>query len=448
MIDLIGRRLGEYELTSVLGQGGMAVVYRAQQQNIKREVAVKVIQPTLRQNSDFSVRFTREAQTIAGLSHPHILKVFDYGVLRGFHLRLLDPQADATKDMIYVVMELLTGGTLNHLIRSRSTPLDLTSIQGFTTDIASALDYAHQKGVIHCDLKPENVLLDETGNAFLADFGIAQLLSEMSEHDTPSDIIAGTPRFMAPEQWNGLKPSAQTDIYALGIMLFQMLTGHAPYNEDTPLKLMQQHLNAPIPDVRAQRPDLPESVQAIFTRALAKNPGDRYASAGQLADAFTRATKRRDSAPTSVINVDGVRAAVASASSKSGAAMPTIAPFDAKVSTPTTNRIPSMGWWAAGALGLIAVILAIALIALNANNRSTPTDQPTTHPLLGNHAVGAFDGLNLPQAVDTLAAATLTARAVDSANAAGLATLANGDNADISATIAARVQQMGTPGSP
>lgn len=412
MIDLIGQRLGEYEIVSRLGEGGMAVVYRAQQQNIKREVAVKVIQPSLRQNADFSARFEREAQTIASLSHPNIIKVFDYGILRGFYLRLMDPTADARKNMIYVVMELLTGGDLSDMIRQGA--LSLPQISQFLTGIASALDYAHQKGVIHCDLKPENILLDEGRNVVLADFGIARLISDTSAKEEDSDFIAGTPYYMAPEQWSGQPTDARTDVYALGIILFEMLTGKAPYDADTPYKLMNKHLLAPVPAVRDVRPELPGALQAVLQRALAKEAAQRYPTAGQLVAEFNAAVAKQSLA--------------ASPSSATGGA-PRLH------HTTTMLRVEKRGYrrlWI-GIGGLIAALWIIGLLVLlwphpNALARGTPNDPPAS--------------LNVPALVNTMVAATLTQRAAATTNAALISAYAG--TANVQQTVAARILQIDT----
>ncbi|MCS6870116.1 MAG: serine/threonine protein kinase, partial [Anaerolineae bacterium] len=164
MANLIGQTLGQYQITALLGKGGMATVYRARQASINRDVAIKVIKPDLIESEEFKIRFNREAQVIAALSHPHILKVFDYG---------------QHGDLVYLVMELLSGGSLADLLR-RGTRLELTEVTRLLDQIASALDYAHRRAIVHRDLKPQNVLLDEERNAFLTDFGIAKLLSETS----------------------------------------------------------------------------------------------------------------------------------------------------------------------------------------------------------------------------------------------------------------------------
>jgi serine/threonine protein kinase len=183
MADLVGQRIGNYEIISILGKGGMAIVYRARQINVQREVAIKVIKPDLAETDELIRRFEREANTVASLTHPHILKLFDSGQHEG---------------MLYLVMELLTGGTLGDLIQDN--PLPPERVQHLLDQMADALDYAHGKGLIHRDLKPQNILLDNQGNAHLTDFGIAKMLSAGTVL-TQSGVAMGTPAYMPPEQW-------------------------------------------------------------------------------------------------------------------------------------------------------------------------------------------------------------------------------------------------------
>jgi serine/threonine protein kinase len=268
MVSLIGQRLGQYEITALLGKGGMATVYRARQASIGRDVALKVIRADLAQSEEFIGRFDREAKTIAQLSHPQILKLFDYG------------QQD---DLVYLVMELHESGSLEQL--SRSSSLSLTAIERILEQIASALNYAHQQGIIHRDLKPQNVLMDRHQNAILTDFGIAKLLHETTTF-TREGMLVGTPAYMSPEQWRGEPLTARVDIYALGVILFELLMGRVPYSGDTHSAIMYQHLEAVPPSVRAVRQDLPQEIDTIIGTALHKDPAQRYQSALDLVEAF------------------------------------------------------------------------------------------------------------------------------------------------------------------
>ncbi|HVO41392.1 MAG TPA: serine/threonine-protein kinase, partial [Aggregatilineales bacterium] len=230
MTNLIGQRLGQYEIVEMLGEGGMAAVYRARQQSIRREVAIKVIKPHLIQMDEFVKRFRREAETIASLSHPHILKLFDYG------------QQD---DIVYIVMELLTGGNLQLLIRKRALTPQQTG--RYLEQIASALDHAHRKGIIHRDLKPANVLLNGDGDAILTDFGLAKIMEGEGSTVTQTGTTVGTPTYMSPELWTGRPVDSRADVYALGIMLFEMLAGQPPFQGDSAFALMHKHVYDPVP---------------------------------------------------------------------------------------------------------------------------------------------------------------------------------------------------------
>lgn len=272
--DLIGRKLGHYEIFALIARGGMAAVYRARQLNINREVAIKVVDPEVARQPEFAMRFVREAETVAKLSHAHILKLFDYGEENG---------------LIYLVMELMHGGTLADRIRRGVIPLQETA--RILQQVASALDYAHRRGIIHRDMKPQNVLFDDGDNAFLTDFGIAKVLDDSSLVGSPLDltrpgISMGTPLYMSPEQWRGVALDGRADIYGLGVMLFEMLCGRLPFVSETPASMMHAHVYEPPPSLRSLRPDLPESVERVVEKALAKDPNQRWQTASALSNAF------------------------------------------------------------------------------------------------------------------------------------------------------------------
>ena len=265
MADYVGTKLGQYEIMEQIGKGGMATVYRAIQPSIGRDVAVKVLAPHLTAQAGFAERFYREVEIIAGLQHPHILPVHDFGDENG---------------TAFIVMAYLTGGTLSALIDKG--PMDLAPTVSMIRQIAAALDYAHKRNIIHRDFKPGNILLDSQGNAYLADFGLSKIADADSQ--LTGTGVLGTPAYMAPELGDPKSLTHKVDIYALGIVLYEMLTGKLPYITETALGQLMAHATKPVPQIHEQRPDLPEGVQPILEKAMAKSPQERYASASAIAD--------------------------------------------------------------------------------------------------------------------------------------------------------------------
>jgi len=271
MEDLTGRQFGPYQIVAPLGEGGMAAVYRAYQPAMERYVALKVLPRRFADDPQFSARFAREAKLLAQLQHPHILAVFDYGQAEGF---------------TYLVMPFVRTGTLSDLLTSQ--PLPLARIRQVVTQLGDALHYAHARGLIHRDVKPSNVLIDESGNCLLTDFGLARM-AESSATLTTTGTIMGTPAYMSPEQGGGEKIDSRSDIYSLGIILYEMATGRVPYRAETPAAVIFKHIHDPLPPARDLNPELPEALQQVILKALSKTREGRYQSASDLVRAVNLA---------------------------------------------------------------------------------------------------------------------------------------------------------------
>ncbi|HEY7356789.1 MAG TPA: protein kinase, partial [Ktedonobacterales bacterium] len=266
MAGLEGARLGAYELVERVGSGGMAEVYRARQSTaFGREVAVKVIHQGFSEDSMFRERFLREAQAIAKLSHPNILPLIEFG---------------EEGDILYLVMPYAPGGTLRDLIARVNGPLPLTDAIEIFTQLCDAVQYAHEQGIVHRDIKPQNVLIQRGKHLLLADFGIARDATS-DQKLTMTGAGVGTVEYMAPEQAMG-KSDARSDLYSLGIVLYQMLTGRVPYSGSTPFEVMMKQANEMLQPARSLNPSLPREVDGVLAMALAKDPNRRFQSAGAL----------------------------------------------------------------------------------------------------------------------------------------------------------------------
>ncbi|MEO6891290.1 MAG: serine/threonine-protein kinase [Ktedonobacteraceae bacterium] len=284
--SLIGKTLGTCTLERLIGQGGMGVVYLAQQVRPSRRVAIKILLPHVlldsKAHNEFLARFRREADVIARLEHINIMPIYEYG---------------EQEEMAYLLMPYLAEGSLRDVLAKRGV-LSLQETVRYIEQAASALDYAHAQGVIHRDLKPGNFLLHSDGRLILADFGIARMVQDstntMGQTLTGTGMFLGTPEYMAPEMVQGEAVDQRVDIYALGVVLFQLLSGQVPFKGNTPLAVAARHLQEPPPSLHQVNPAIPPSVSEVVQKALAKRREDRYPSAGALAQALRTAISAPD----------------------------------------------------------------------------------------------------------------------------------------------------------
>jgi tRNA A-37 threonylcarbamoyl transferase component Bud32 len=274
---LDGTNLGKYQLREQLGRGGMASVYRAYHPQLDRFVAVKVLRGELVDDPEFLARFQREAKIVAALRHAHIVQVYD---------------ADRQDDIYYMVMELLEGDTLKAQLndyRAREEQMPPGEVVRVMLDVLDGLAYAHSEGMIHRDLKPANIMLTKRGEAVITDFGIAQIVG--GTRHTLSGALMGTLNYMAPEQGMQNQSDARSDLYSLGIVLYEMLTGKPPFDADTPLAILMKHVNEPLPMPPATNGLIPEAFERVLLKALSKNSDDRYQTADEMAQAIRAAAE-------------------------------------------------------------------------------------------------------------------------------------------------------------
>jgi len=336
--DLVGHVLGgRYEIEDWIAQGGMSTVFKACDPNLKRTVAIKLIHPHLSDDPEFVQRFEQEAAVVAQLRHSNIIQVYDF---------------DHDDDVYYIVLEYVPGETLQDRLKalnaaSRRLPLAVT-IQLMAT-MCDAIAYAHQRGMIHRDLKPANVMLNRQGEPILMDFGVAKMLGE--SHFTATGTVIGTALYMSPEQARGERPDARTDIYSLGVMLFEMITGQPPFEGDSAVAVLMKHVNEPVPDARQLNADIPDELVVVIERALAKNPADRYQTAAQMAAAL-RAVEIHRRAP--------VQPHSSEVSNQAPIGQPPTPPASAVSPAPAAEK---RNWlpWLAGALTAIILILALGI---------------------------------------------------------------------------------------
>jgi serine/threonine protein kinase len=370
MDDLSGRNLGPYRVLERIGAGGMATVYKAYHAAMDRYVAIKVLPPHLARHADFHARFLREARTIARLEHRHILTVHDVAEVDG---------------VPFLVMRYTNSGDLNGLIARRS--LTVAQAARLIGQVASALAYAHRQGVVHRDVKPGNVLIGPDGDALLTDFGIAKIYED-TLNLTGEGQLVGTPAYMAPEQVQAQPVDARTDIYALGIVLYQALVGEPPFIAETPLALALMHIHNPLRPPRQVNPDIPEALERVVLRATAKAPGDRFQTADEMAAAIqavlaglSKETARIDqpaeatAAPLSAPPASPPSAPAAAPLSALPASQPASTPAPTPPAPASRRRLAPL-WLGGGGIAVAAVALAALLLRPGATPSVTPSAAP------------------------------------------------------------------------
>jgi eukaryotic-like serine/threonine-protein kinase len=301
--ELIG---GRYEVEDLVGTGGMSSVYRARDTVLERHVALKILHQHFTSDPEYVERFRREARAIARLNHPNIVTVIDRGELDSHQ---------------FIVFEHVAGENLKDFVRRRG-PLAVHDALALTSQIARGLAFAHEHGVVHRDVKPQNVLLDEGGTAKVTDFGIARSI-EPAEGLTETGTLLGTSEYISPEQAAGRKVDARSDQYSLGVVLYELLTGETPYSGDNFMAVAMKHMRDPVPSVRDRRPDVPASVEAIVTRAMAKRPEDRFPSTEEMLAALEAAEQNGEASSLS----EGVTGVIPRRASRPGPARRRFSPL-------------------------------------------------------------------------------------------------------------------------
>ncbi|MBN1317921.1 MAG: serine/threonine protein kinase, partial [Anaerolineales bacterium] len=337
---------GRYRLLEKIGSGGMSLVYKAQDTALGRLVAVKVLHESLTGDPTFLERFRREAHAAASLSHPNVVTVHDVGQDGNRH---------------YIVMELVQGDDLKNIIRKKA-PLSLDLALDLAIQICRGVGYAHRSGFVHCDVKPQNVLVTGENRAMVADFGIARVISEATM--SRSDIAWGTPHYFSPEQAAGEKATPASDVYAIGVILFEMLTGRLPFIAETPTALALKHIREDAPFVTDLNPDIPIQVAKIISKVLSKEPSARYRTADQFGRILEKFQESSFQSTSALPAVDPLLTRPAPLSLEQSTQEPAPAGGDLSDSVPELEMEDDSLDWISIFLGAVAVLTILGLVPL------------------------------------------------------------------------------------
>ncbi len=366
---IIGENVGPYRLIEKLGKGGMATVFKAYHPSLDRYVAIKALHPAFMEHPGFLDRFEREAKVVAKLEHPNIVPIYDFS---------------EHEDRPYLVLKYVQGETLK--ARLEKSKLTYKESRHIFRVISSALAYAHQEGVLHRDVKPSNVLLDKTGGVYLADFGLARI-AETSQTTLSGQMMMGTPHYISPEQAKGLgNLDSGTDIYSLGVMMYELLVGEVPFQADTPFSVIHDHIYSPLPLPRDMNPDLNEEIERAILKALAKKREDRYASVSEMMAAFLKAFDllikdhpSEGEAPTLALHEDARKKTLERIQAEKEFTETKVIEKDKKGDKERKKSIPGWVWWMASpALVLFCLVFSIYQNALEVPGPDLITSETLT----------------------------------------------------------------------
>ncbi|MEQ4300456.1 Stk1 family PASTA domain-containing Ser/Thr kinase [Plantactinospora sp. B6F1] len=352
---------GRYQVGELLGYGGMAEVHRGRDLRLGRDVAIKMLRTDLARDDTFQMRFRREAQNAASLNHPAIVAVYDTG----------EEIAPTGETLPFIVMEFVNGRTLKEVLAAEGRLMPRRALE-ITADVCAALEFSHRHGIIHRDIKPGNVMMTQTGQVKVMDFGIARALASGATTMTQTSAVIGTAQYLSPEQARGEAVDARSDVYAAGCVLFELLCGHPPFVGDSPVSVAYQHVREDPPSPSDLNPDVTPPIDAIVLKALSKNPLNRYQSAAEMRADLLRAAAGRPVMATPVLREDQTMAMSHTATTRQipaggGRPMPPARVGDAR-------RRKASAWVIAtlSGLGVLAVIALVAALMINKNGGDTP----------------------------------------------------------------------------